>query len=477
MAKEKTPDDQALPLIDKGGAYDDENRFGQRVKRYARVNTGVGGFVARAAGSRILGRNNNDIGREAADLARVLGDLKGPLMKVAQMLATVPDVVPPEYSAELAQLQADAPPMGWAFTKRRMRSELGAQWRSRFADFSHEPAAAASLGQVHKATLEDGSQLACKLQYPDMASAVEADLKQLNMLFAVHRSIQSAIDTREVAKELGDRVREELDYVREAWHMHLYRNILRDHSGIRVPKVFDTLSTPRLLTMGWLDGRKLLDYRNHSQEERNYLTTCLFDAWWYPFAHQGIIHGDPHLGNYSAFEENGEIGGINLYDYGCIRIFRPEFVQGVVDLYHGILAEDHDQIVHAYETWGFSNLSTEMVHALNVWAKFIYGPMLDDRVRTIADGISPAEYGRRQAFQVGQELKRLGPVTVPREFVFMNRAAVGLGGVFLHLKAELNFYDMFNKQIENFSAERVRAARRLLPAAPGGFDESFGPVE
>ena len=218
---------------------------------------GVGGFVARAAGSRLLGRGDNDVGKEAADLARVLGNLKGPLMKVAQMLATVPDIVPPEYSAELAQLQSDAPPMGWAFTKRRMRSELGPDWRSRFAQFGHEPAAAASLGQVHKARLEDGSELACKLQYPDMESAVEADLKQLNMLFAVHRNIQNAIDNREVAKELGDRVREELDYVREAWHMHLYRNILRDHGGIRVPQIFDDLSTPRLLTMGWLDGRKL----------------------------------------------------------------------------------------------------------------------------------------------------------------------------------------------------------------------------
>ncbi len=456
-------------------AYDDRNRFGRRVKRYAKVNVGVGGFVARAASARLLGqRKDGDIGQEAADLARVLGNLKGPLMKVAQMLATVPDVVPPEYAQELAQLQSDAPPMGWAFVRRRMRSELGAGWQSRFADFSHEPSAAASLGQVHKAKLDDGTALACKLQYPDMASAVEADLKQLSMMFAVHRSLQNAIDTREVAKELADRVREELDYLREGWHMQLYQTIFSEEPSIRVPSLYQDLSSPRLLSMEWLEGRRMLEFKEHSQEERNFLTQCMFKAWWQPFAHQGIIHGDPHLGNYSVYEENGVIGGINLFDFGCIRIFSPQFVKGVVDLYHGLLADDREQIVHAYECWGFSELSDELVDVLNVWARFIYGPLLDDRVRTVADGVSPAAYGRKQAFKVHQELKRLGPVTVPREFVFMDRAAIGLGGVFLHLGAELNFYQMFNEQIEDFSEDRVLAARRALPQSPDGSNPEFG---
>ena len=456
-----------------GDSYDDRNRFGRRVKRYAKVNAGMGGFVARAAGARLLGQSQSDIEKEAADLARVLGNLKGPLMKVAQMLATVPDLVPPEYAAEMAQLQADAPPMGWAFVKRRMRTELGPGWRSRFASFDHEPSAAASLGQVHKAGLEDGSELACKLQYPDMASAVEADLKQLNMMFALHRSMQSAIDNREIASELAERVREELDYIREAWHMDLYRNIFDGEERIRVPRLYSELSSPRLLTMDWLHGRKMLDYREHSQDQRNFLTKCMFHAWWYPFAHHGVIHGDPHLGNYTVFERDSEIGGINLFDFGCIRIFSPKFVHGVVDLYHGILHDNRDQIVHAYESWGFSNLNDELVDVLNVWARFIYGPLLDDRVRSIADGVSPAQYGRKQAFTVHQELKRLGPVTVPREFVFMDRAAIGLGGVFLHLKAELNFYQMFNEQIEDFSEERVLAARRILPASPDGSHPDF----
>ena len=112
-------------------------------------------------------------------------------------------------------------------------------------------------------------------------------------------------------------------------------------------------------------------------------------------------------------------------------------------------------MVHAYETWGFKRLDRELIDVLNIWARFIYGPLLDDRVRTIADGVKPSDYGRSEAFHVHQALKAKGPVTVPREFVFMDRAAIGLGAVFLHLRAELNFYRLFNEAIENFSVERV----------------------
>ncbi|MCC2113986.1 MAG: AarF/ABC1/UbiB kinase family protein, partial [Hyphomicrobiales bacterium] len=172
----------------------EKNRLTGRLSRYARVGTNVGGLAAKMAGSRLFGLDI-DRDRNAAELASALGTLKGPLMKVAQLLATIPDAIPPEYAAELAQLQSDAPPMGWAFVKRRMIAELGVGWRKKFDDFEHKPAAAASLGQVHRAVSLDGAPLACKLQYADMESAVEADLKQLQVIFAVHRRLGAAIDT------------------------------------------------------------------------------------------------------------------------------------------------------------------------------------------------------------------------------------------------------------------------------------------
>jgi predicted unusual protein kinase regulating ubiquinone biosynthesis (AarF/ABC1/UbiB family) len=444
----------------------ERNRFSARAARYARVGTNVGGVAARVAANRVLGLPL-DRARNAAELARALGGLKGPIMKVAQLLATIPDALPAEYAAELTKLQSEAPPMGWAFVKRRMSAELGPDWQQKFASFEHHPAAAASLGQVHRASAHDGSALACKLQYPDMKSAVEADLRQLEWLFALHRRMEPVIDTSEIGKEIAARLREELDYEREARHVALYRTMLADVPEVRVPRVWPELSTHRLLTLDWLEGDKLLTHKGDSLEVRNALATAMFKAWWYPFSRHGVIHGDPHLGNYTAFHADGEPRGINLLDYGCIRIFPPAFVGGVVDLYHGLRTGDDALVVHAYETWGFRALTRDLIDTLNIWARFIYGPLLDDRVRTIADGVKPSEYGRREAFRVHQALRQKGPVTVPREFVFMDRAAIGLGGVFLHLAAELNFYALFNAAIEDFSVARVaeRQAAALTQAA------------
>jgi predicted unusual protein kinase regulating ubiquinone biosynthesis (AarF/ABC1/UbiB family) len=352
--------------------------------------------------------------------------------------------------------------MGGAFVRRRMQAELGRDWQARFGSFDLKPAAAASLGQVHRAVAKDGSPLACKLQYPDMQSAVEADLRQLEFAFAIHRRMDPAIDTREIAKEIGERVREELDYAREAKHVALYAAVLDDVPEVRVPTAWLDLSTRRLLTLGWLDGKKILDFKEASQTIRDRLAVAMFKAWWHPFSHAAVIHGDPHLGNYTVFSDDGEARGINLLDYGCIRIFHPRFVGGVVDLYQGLLHNDRARIVHAYETWGFKRLSSELIDVLNIWARFIYGPLLEDRVRTIADGVKPSEYGRREAFRVHRALKEKGPVTVPREFVFMDRAAIGLGGVFLHLQAELNYHRLFEAEITSFSLEAL--ARRQAGA-------------
>jgi predicted unusual protein kinase regulating ubiquinone biosynthesis (AarF/ABC1/UbiB family) len=447
-------------------ADNEKNRFTARAARYARVGANVGRVAARYGGSRLLGGEPNRAG-EASALASALGNLKGPLMKVAQLMATIPDLLPPEYAEELQKLQSEAPPMGWAFVKRRMNAELGSNWPEKFASFEHHPAAAASLGQVHRACSLDGAALACKLQYPNMQSAVEADLQQLQWLLAIRRRLDSAIDTSEIGKEIGERVREELDYRREAKHVGLYRQMLDGVDIVRVPKAWPELSTGRLLTLDWLEGTRMLAHKSDPLAVRNVLARAMFSAWWFPFSRFGVIHGDPHLGNYTVFAHGGKPAGINLLDYGCVRIFAPKFVQGVVDLYHGLLHGDDDLIVGAYETWGFRRLSRDLIETLNIWARFIYAPLLDDRVRTIADGVAPGEYGRREAFQVHQALKRKGPVTVPREFVFMDRAAVGLGAVFLHLRAELNFYRLFNEAIENFSMDRVGKRQAAALKAAG----------
>ena len=121
---------------------------------------------------------------------------------------------------------------------------------------------------------------------------------------------------------------------------------------------------------------------------------------------------------------------------------------------------DEARVVHAYEIWGFANLSRETVAALNIWARFIYGPLVDDRVRSIADGVKPGEYGRREAFAVARALKAQGPLKVPREFVFMDRAAIGLGGAFLRLGAELNFHRRSKRRSRDSASRRSPVGRR-----------------
>jgi predicted unusual protein kinase regulating ubiquinone biosynthesis (AarF/ABC1/UbiB family) len=440
--------------------------FGE-LRRYARTSGAVGGIAARVAGARVFGIKT-DKAAHAEDLKAILGGLKGPLMKVAQILSTVPDVLPEEYSQELSQLQANAPPMGWSFVRRRMTGELGPDWQSKFKTFGQEAAAAASLGQVHRATLLDGREVACKLQYPDMPSTVDADLKQLKLAMGLYKRIDSVIQGDDIYTEIAERLREELDYLREAAQLRLYRIMLRDQPSVSVPEPIAEYTTRRLLTMEWLDGipmQRRID-QDPPLQVRNQIATALFHGWYVPLYRYGVIHGDPHLGNYQVRADNG----VNLLDFGAIRVFNPRFVRGVIDLYEAIRDGDLAKARHAYESWGFLNLSKEQMAVLNQWAAFVYEPLLQDRVRRIQENGDPS-YGRSVAEKVHAGLRKTGSVRPPREFVLMDRAALGLGSVFLRLKAELNWSRLFHELIEGFDAAEV-AERQAAALAEAGVPAS-----
>src|SRR3981189_3119847 len=239
----------------------EKNRFSARAARYARVGANVGGVAAKIAATRFFGLTL-DRGKNAIELAGALGGLKGPIMKVAQLMATIPAALPPEYAAELAKLQSEAPPMGWAFVKRRMMAELGTDWQSKFASFEHHPAAAASLGEVHRALSHKGAELACKLQYPDMQSAVEADLQQLDWIFAIHRRMDPAIATTATGTQIRAPEREELDYVREAKHVTLYRTMVAKTPEVSMRQASWPASSRTVVTIPWMEGEKLLVFKD-----------------------------------------------------------------------------------------------------------------------------------------------------------------------------------------------------------------------
>ena len=428
---------------------EDSKSITKQIKRYAKVGGVVGTLATKLASQKYLGVKI-DKNKHAAEIRTSLGNIKGPLMKVAQLSATIPDLLPPEYAKELAQLQSNAPPMGWLFVKRRMAAELGENWQKKFIEFEKVASKAASLGQVHKGLISNKKKVACKLQYPDMSSAVTADLSQLKLVFSIYQSYNKAIKTEDVYKEIKQRLNEELDYERELKLTKVFENIFKKTDYINIPEVFPNLSTKRLLTMSWLDGVPLLNFKNSSKEIRNKIAKNMFYCWYKPFYEYGIIHGDPHLGNYTIQKNLS----VNLFDFGCMRIFRGKFIQGVIDLYFALQKKDLSKAVHAYEQWGFNDLSKAKLNVLNKWAEFIYSPLMEDKTQKIQDSDSGV-YGANVASEVHKELKKIGGVKPPQEFVFMDRAAVGLGSVFMHLKAEVNWYRIFNDLIDGFEEKKL----------------------
>ena len=207
--------------------------------------------------------------------------------------------------------------------------------------------------------------------------------------------------------------------------------------------------------MKFLPGNKLLHFKKYPHLVRQKIAKNMFKAWYYPFYKYGVIHGDPHLGNYSS-DKNANI---NLLDFGCIRVFKPSFVKGVIDLYYAIKDKDNDLAVQAYESWGFENISNDLIDILNIWAKFLYSPLMENKLRKMQDTNSSA-YGAEAASKVHRELKKIGGVKPPREFVFMDRAAIGLGSVFLHLDSKLNWYELFHELLDGFNEDVLKKRQR-----------------
>lgn len=432
-----------------------------RLKRYSGVSGGLAGVALRGAGRWIGGSGPLDAAN-ARDLARMLGALRGPLMKVAQIAGGLPDVFPPAFAAELAKLQSNAPEMGVAFVRRRMAAELGRDWPAKFRSFELAAAHAASLGQVHRAVAHDGRVLACKLQYPDMQSAVEADLTQLRTILALQRTAERKFDTSEIAEEVAERIREELDYEREAANMRLFGGMLKDHERIAVPAPVANLSTRRLLSMTWLDGISFREALNDPRTNREDVARALYEAWWLPLYRFGVVHGDAHLGNYTVRSD----GGINLLDFGCVRILPPRVVEALIDLYRAQLNNDGALAARAYAKWGFTNVGDDLVEKMSVWAKLVFGPLLEDRVRTIGEGDNPFAAGPQQIWALKQRLREGSIMRPPREFVFIARALVGIGAAMVHLNVKLNWHRMYEDLIEGFDAKSLaeRQAQALKVA-------------
>ena len=437
----------------------DKDKFSKRASRYIQLTGQVGGLLTKLGANRFLGVNI-DKDKHALNLKKDLGEIKGPFMKIAQFISMIPDALPIEYSNQLIQLQSHAPSMGELFVKRRMENELGENWKNFFLDFNTSASYAASLGQVHKAKLKNGDLVACKLQYPDMQSAVNVDLNQFRIILNLFEKYNKAIKTKKIFLEIKDRLVEEIDYENEINNIKIFKKIFEFNKFVNIPKIYRNCSTKRLITMSWLEGLSLDEMLRYSKNKKNLserIATNIFNTWYMPFYKFCVIHGDPHFGNYS-FKKNGDI---NLFDFGCVRFFPIKFVKAVLNLYYALEKKDEDLMVEAYKTWGFKKINKKLIKVLNLWASYIYGPLLEDKKRLI-QGEKKKGYGFDIVNNVYKELRKIGGVEPPKEFVFMDRAAIGMGSLFMKLDVKLNWHNLFKNLIKDFDELRILKERNKI---------------
>lgn len=380
-------------------------------------------------------------------LVKNIGQLKGPLQKVAQLTAMLPDVLPPAIGNILQELCMHAPAMEWSFVRRRLIAELGPRWQDSFETFEQHASFSASLGQVHKASLFDGTKVACKIQYPGMDNVLKTDFTHIEWLCRFYERFGKALDTQLFQNELKERLWEEIDYLREGAHLRWFAHFFRNEPSICVPTPISALSTKRVLTMSWLEGHPLTETSDLRQDHRDRLGELIFKAWFHPFCQAGVLHGDPHIGNMSWTTDH-----LNLLDFGCVRIFSPSFIQNFFKLYKGMLHENQEEQIEAYAQWGFHPLTKEVLGALTTWSSFLLKPFLTQKHCTLDELSSPQE-GSKIALSLHQIFAEQGGVTVPQEFLIFDRVAVIVGSALMRIKARASWQQLLHNAIDLFSLE------------------------
>jgi aarF domain-containing kinase len=268
-------------------------------------------------------------GAGAAMMVETLGKMRGVAAKFGQLLAQRPGSLPEEYIEAMLALADRAPAMSYSLIKTQIIGQLGRSPAELFASFDKTPLAAASLGQVHRATLADGTALAVKVQYPAIGETLDADFANLGVLVGLLERIGSWTDIRDAFAEVRERLTEELDYRREAANTRRFAALFEGQPYV-IPRVHDALSTEKVLTLDFVDGKNLRDYlaTDPPQERRNHFGRLLMRATWYAEFEHAVLHVDPNPGNY-LFRDDGRLG---ILDFGCVKEFRPGFLAGLKQL-------------------------------------------------------------------------------------------------------------------------------------------------
>lgn len=411
----------------------------------------LAGFAARAAGGRLaaeLRERTGDDGaverfheRTADRYAELLGNYRGVLMKVGQMLSLVDAEALSaagytHYQRALGRLQADAPAMEPATVRNILESEFSSPSKY-FADFSDEPIAAASIGQVHRAVLRDGRDVAVKIQYPGVAEAIQADLANTEMLASMLRFMTSAVgavaDFRVVAREASARISEEVDYGHEAAMIERFGELYEGHPFIRVPEIVREACTDRVLTMTYLDGMDWAAAQQADQDVKNTWAETILRFGWGNFRHANLLYADPHPGNY-RFNPDGTVGFV---DFGCVRVLSEEVRRSYVAVVRAAI-EGRSQDVRALmvESGWLAADSALTADKLQAW----WSDMLHEVIVAPQPATYTAETTTRNVralFDVRDMDHPLARMNVPEEFVFAGRVQLAISSVLGTLRATL----------------------------------------
>lgn len=427
-----------------------------RSARLAGLPLAAAGRFTLGLGQRLIGRDAAEVSAElqrrtAEQLFEVLGTLKGGAMKVGQALsvfeAAIPDAYAAPYRGALTQLQNSAPPMPAATVHRVMAEQLGTRWRERFESFDETAAAAASIGQVHRAVWRDGRPVAVKIQYPGAAAALKADVSQLARIAPLLGPLVPGVQIRPLVAELRDRVLEELDYLGEADNQRAFAREFADDSSFLIPKV--VASSPRVLVSEWVDGTGLAAIIGHgAAAERARAATLLAELHFSAPARLGLLHADPHPGNYLLTGD----GRLAVIDFGSIARL-PDGIPPIIGRISRLaLAQDADAVLAALRGAGFVTGAFEP----DPQALLAY-------VAPLTDPLGQEEFHFTRAWMQQQAAKmtdfsssesRLARhLNLPPEYLMIHRVTFGSLGVLCQLDALVPLRAIVRRWLPGFAGD------------------------
>ncbi len=375
--------------------------------------------------------------KTAADVTDSLGNMKGAMMKIGQMASYLDTGLPDHVRQTLASLQNDAPPMAPELVAEQIKAELGLPPNELFAEWDDQPIASASIGQVHRAITRDGQAVAVKVQYPGVAEAMSADLKNADWVFRAMSGVFPGVDPEPVVAELKERLVEELDYTAEARNQRHFNAYFDEHPYISVPAVIDEYSTRNVLTTELATGCQFSDVMSWSDAEKNMVAETLFRFSFGAIYQLHAFNGDPHPGNY-LFNPGGQV---TFLDFGLVKRFNPAETQLFEDLIQAMVIDKNPTAFRqVIERTGIlpPDLAFDNQFVTDYFS-YYYLYVMDDEELTIDEEYAAG--GVKHIFDTAGPYKDLRQcLNVPASFVVLQRITLGLMGLFAQLEAKANWH-------------------------------------